>query len=170
MKNLITYAALVLCISMMLLGCYSQRTATRQLLKVQTYYPSVLSQLCSDLYPPLVFTKDSITYLKGDMEQEVVFVEVDCDSILKARIGKIVEPVKIPCPPSVYRVDTLVLYKERQMVDRAAIHTLQKQLENATVRLVREERENYILLRVTIILGLYTIVRWVLRIWHIKLP
>ena len=170
MKNLITYSSIIISFSMMLLGCYSQKKASQNLLKVQAYYPETVASICSSLYPPLAVVKDSIIYLQGEVEEELVYVEVDCDSVINEQKTTKPNVVRVPCPPSIYRTDTLLVYKERQVVDRAAVKALSLELKELTIVSAKTNKENYILLRVAIVLLAYTIIRWVLRIWHIKLP
>lgn len=170
MKNLITYTAVLLCIATMLLGCYSQQKAKRQLLKAQTKHPNTVAQLCAAVYPPLALVKDSVVYLKGDIEEEIVYAEVDCDSVHKVLKGASANIVRVPCPPAQNRIDTLLVYKERQVVNKAAVQVLDSKLEETASLLAKKKHENYILLRVAIVLALYTLLRWVLRIWQIKLP
>ncbi len=168
MKNTITYIAITLSFCSMLIGCYSQKKATRQLFKVQAHYPKLTAQLCSNSYPPLVQIKDSIIHLPGRVKKEKVFVTVDCDSILKSNTK--VKTVKVPCPPSEYRTDTILVYQERQVVNKAQVAVLEHERNELAKALTKEEQHNYILLRLAIVLAAYTILRWVLRIWNIKLP
>lgn len=155
---------------MMLLGCYSERKASKQLFKVQAHYPYNIAKLCSSIYPPISLIKDSVVHLRGTPNEELVFVEVDCDSVVKSLSLQQRKVVKAPCPTSIYQIDTLLIYKERQVIDRAEVKLLTGDLSVLNDKYIKTKHENYILLRIAIVLGVYTLLRWVLRIWHIKLP
>lgn len=170
MKNIITYTAITLSFSLMLLGCYTEKYATKQLAKVQTHHPIVVAKVCSSNYPPIERIKDSIIYKQGEAYEEIVYVEADCDSVLSTSDKITVKRIKIPCPTTIVQTDTLLLYKEKQVVNRAKVAVLEQELAELKETHIKTEEQNHILLRVAIILGAYTIIRWVLRIWNIKLP
>lgn len=170
MKNIITYTAIALSFSMMLLGCYTEKRATKQLAKVQAHHPIVVAKVCSSNYPPIERIKDSIVYKQGEPYEELVYVEADCDSAINATNNTIVKRIKVPCPTTIIQTDTLLVYKEKQVVNRAKVAVLEQELAELKETLIKTKDQNYILLRVAIILCAYTIIRWVLRIWNIKLP
>lgn len=170
MKNIITYTAVTLSFSMMLLGCYTERHATKQLAKVQAHHPVVVARVCSSNYPPIEQIKDSIIYKQGEPYEEIVYVEADCDSVLSTSDKTTVKRLKIPCPTTIVQTDTLLLYKEKQVVNRAKVAVLEQELAELKETHIKTKEQNHILLRVAIILGAYTIIRWVLRICNIKLP
>lgn len=170
MRNIITYTAIALSFSMMLLGCYTEKHATKQLAKIQAHHPIVVARVCSRNYPPIERIKDSIVYKQGEPYEEIVYVEADCDSLLKYSDKTIIKRIKVPCPTTIVQTDTLLVYKEKQVVNRAQVAVLEQELAELKETYVKTKDRNHILLRVAIILGVYTIVRWVLRIWNIKLP
>lgn len=170
MKNIITYTAITLSFSLMLLGCYTEKHATRQLAKVQAHHPIVVAKVCSSNYPPIERIKDSIVYKQGEPYEEIVYVEADCDSVLSTSDKTIIKRIKVPCPSTIVQTDTLLVYKEKQVVNRAKVAVLEQELAELKETHIKTEEQNHILLRVAIILGVYTIIRWVLRIWNIKLP
>lgn len=170
MKNIITYTAITLSFSMMLLGCYTERRATKQLAKIQVHHPIVVARICSRNYPPIERIKDSIVYKQGEPYEELVYVDADCDSILKSSDKTIIKCIKVPCPTTIIQTDTLLVYKEKQVVNRAKVATLEHELAELKETNIKTKEQYHILLRVAIILCTYTIIRWVLRIWNIKLP
>lgn len=170
MKNIITYTAITLSFSMMLLGCYTERHATKQLAKVQAHHPIVIARICSRNYPPIERIKDSIVYKQGEPYEEIVYVEADCDSVLSTSDNIIIKRIKVPCPTTIVQTDTLLVYKEKQVVNRAKVAVLEQELSELKETHIKTKDQNHILLRVAIILGVYTVIRWVLRIWNIKLP
>lgn len=170
MKNIITYTAITLSFSMMLLGCYTGRHATKQLAKIQARHPIVVARICSRNYPPIERIKDSIVYKQGEPYEEIVYVEADCDSVINATNNTIVKRIKVPCPTTIVQTDTLLVYKEKQVVNRAKVAVLGQELAELKETNIKTKEQYHILLRVAIILCTYTIIRWVLRIWNIKLP
>lgn len=170
MKNIITSTAIILSFSLMLLGCYTERRATKQLAKVQAHYPIVLARVCSRNYPLIERIKDSIVYKQGEPYEELVYVEADCDSVINATNNTIIKRIKVPCPTTIFQTDTLLVYKEKQVVNHAKVAVLEQELAELRETHIKIKDQNHILLRVAIILGVYTIIRWVLRIWNIKLP
>ncbi len=170
MKNIITYTAITLSFSMMLLGCYTEKRAAKQLTKVQAHHPIVLARVCSSNYPPIERIKDSIVYKQGEPYEEIVYVEADCDSVINATNNTIIKCIKVPCPTTIVQTDTLLVYKEKQVVNRAKVDVLEQELAELKETHIKTKDQNHILLRVAIILGVYTIIRWILRIWNIKLP
>lgn len=170
MKNIVTYTAIALSFSMMLLGCYTEKHATKQLAKIQAHHPIIVARVCSSNYPPIERIKDSIIYKQGEPYEEIVYVEADCDSVINATNSTIVKRIKVPCPTTIVQTDTLLVYKEKQVVNHAKVAMLEHELTELKETHIKTKEQNHILLRVAIILGVYTIIRWVLRIWNIKLP
>lgn len=170
MKNIITYTAITLSFSMMLLGCYTEKHAIKQLAKIQAHHPIVVARVCSRNYPLIERIKDSIVYKQGEPDEEIVYVEADCDSVINATNNTIIKRIKVPCPTTIVQTDTLLVYKEKQVVNRAKVAVLEQELAELRETHIKTKDQNHILLRVAIILCTYTIIRWVLRIWNIKLP
>lgn len=170
MRNIISYTAIALSFSMMLLGCYTERHAIKQLAKIQAHHPIVLARVCGRNYTPIEQIKDSIIYKQGEPYEEIVYVEADCDSAINATNNTIIKRIKVPCPTTIIQTDTLLVYKEKQVVNRAKVAMLEQELAELKEIHIKTKDRNHILLRVAIILGAYTIIRWVLRIWNIKLP
>lgn len=133
---------------------------------------------CSDIAPPIVMTKDSFIYKPGKViykQGEPVYVEVDCDSVTKSRnsahsTGK-ANYIKIKCPPcDSVRVDTAYVSVRNTEVDRNKEIALE-----AHIKKVEElATKRHVQLRIAIIaltaLAAYTLLRWILRIWGVKLP
>lgn len=160
-----TYFFALIAIGLLICSCKSQHTATRKLLKAQIRHPEVVAKFCSALYPPIDFLKDSIIYKQG--ERELVFVHVDCDSITKSLPG--IKKVKIPCPSQTVP-DTYFVYKEKHLVNKAEVTYLQHVSDECRVENEVVKSRNKLLIQVLLILFIYTLLRWVLRIWNITLP
>jgi hypothetical protein len=131
-KGLLLCIAIIL--SLILCGCYTQKKATKAIIKAQTNYPNVVSKFCGNLYPPKDSTVTEIKYVEGEPMFFTDTILVNCDSVVKAaqgdklRGGEVVTRrahipqiggsnpppatmVKVPTGKSV-RVDTV--YREKQ--------------------------------------------------------
>lgn len=169
MKTVIARIIIIITLAMMLVGCYTQKKARRQVVKAQAVHPYVVSSLCGDLYPPLTLIKDSVIHKKGEtLISDTLFMTVDCDTVFN-EVSK-TKLVKVPCPHAVLRTDTIFITKERQVVNTAEIETLNKKLSDLNIESAKRETRYSILLKVAIGLAAYTVLRWVFRIWKIKIP
>lgn len=118
MKILLTVLAIAL-----LASCYTERKASRQVVKAQADYPGLVGGLCSDFYPPIESIKEKIVHLPGEVQ--IIpgnTVTIDCDTVRGQSI------VRVPCPPSTRQVDTLYRDREIQAVDRGRIQELESQV------------------------------------------
>lgn len=104
-------------------GCSAERAASRKLMRADRQSKYAVAEWCARLYPPVALVKDSISYLPG--KAELVYVSVDCDSLSDDKNNR--RLVKVPCPES-RTVDTIVVYKEKHLVNTALVDNLQKEL------------------------------------------
>lgn len=156
-----------LLLSIFIMGCTSQQRTMRSLTKITARHPHLLSGWCSRLYPPLAFAKDSMVFKPG-ISPGVIYVHADCDSIVHAK-GTGHAKVQLPCPQQ--RVaDTVVLYKERQLVNRAGEDLLTRQVIDLTTENAVLSNRKALYLKFVVVLAIYTLLRWILRTWSIKLP
>ncbi len=167
MKNLLISNAIMVLI--FLTGCYTGKKAQRQVIKAQSVYPEIVATLCSDMYPPLTLTKDSIVYKKGRAVMlDTLFMSIDCDTVIKNVYQNKV--VRIPCPSTISSVDTVIITKERQVVNKARVKALGSKVRSLELTLEHKKSKGNILLKITVALTVYTILRWVLLIWKIRMP
>lgn len=159
MKITITYIFIFFSFAVMLLGCYSERHAARQLVKVQTQYPHLVAKHCSGTFPPLAYEKDSFIYLKGD---PVVFTDttIHTDTITRMQWRYINKYH--------YKTDTVYLSRKMQVVNRAAEVALTHDNGMLSSQLAAKKAECRILLWVSLVLGGYTLLRWVLLFWRVR--
>ncbi len=68
------------------------------------------------------------------------------------------------------RVDTIYRLKNLKVVNKAKELQLQNENLALSVNFGKLQKERNILFWVTIILGVYTVLRWVVRFWNIRLP
>lgn len=95
-------------------------------------HPGVVGGLCSDFYPPTESITERIEYLPG----EVLIipgdtVNVDCDTVGPGEL------VRIPCPPSSHRTDTVYRDRQTQLVDRGRIQELEFQASDYRERYMK---------------------------------
>lgn len=151
-------------IALLLVSCRAERNAVKKIMKLHAAYPGATAAACAGLYPPVEYTHDSVVYKPGAPSQ-LVYVFADCDTVMGKQAGKI----KIPCPP-VHITDTILLYKEKQVVNRADAERLKGELASCTKQYLLTSAERQMFLWGLVILSTYTILRWLLRYWHINLP
>lgn len=149
--------------ALLLASCQAERKALKKIMKLHAAHPAATAAACAGLYPPLAYTRDSIVYKPGT-PSELVYVYADCDTVADKRAGKL----KIPCPP-VRIVDTIMLFKEKQVVNHAEIEKLKEEVNACNVAYAQRVKERQILLWTTIALGVLTLIRLLRRLWRIKL-
>lgn len=164
MKTRMIILFVILCIT----GCNIEQKAVRKMLRLQSKYPGVMAGVCGRLYPPLEYVKDSIAYKPAKLSG-MVYVYAHCDSALAQSKKKQNVIMKIPCPKTNV-ADTVFIYKEKQVVNRADVERLQLRLIEAQVVESRLRTLNRLWQRSSLLLVTYTIVRWLLRLWGIRLP
>lgn len=145
----------------MLAGCLTERKALKRIMKMQAAHPAAVATACAGLYPPLEYTRDSMVYKPG-ARSEIVYVYADCDSAATKGQGM----VKIPCPP-LRITDTLVLYKEKQVVNRASIEALRAEMATCNNIRTRLARDRQILFWVVSAIILYALIKWLIKRWRI---
>lgn len=169
MKQKITLALSVL---LLIAGnsCNVSKRAERKFYKALALDKQVVYQGCGDVAPPVEMTKDSFIYLPGKpiiRKGQPVYIELDCDSAVKAAkaTGAKNAQVQIKCPPSdtVIIIDTVYKSRKAVQVNRAKEYQLQKQVEVLKEKNTKQAATINTLWWVVGILGLYTILRWILK-------
>lgn len=155
---------LTLLTTTLLVSCYTEKQANRQLVKAQTNYSGVVAKYCSQLYPVKERSIDSTVYLVG---KEEVFLRMPID-----RNEIVASTIKTPYSSKeyIYRVDTVMVFKDKVIEDVAKIEVLEAKNKELIKSIAGSEKVSSILLKVAIVLGVYTLLRWLLRIWYIRLP
>ena len=174
--------ALVLAVTLFLLtGCNAEKRAVKKsdkhFFKAVAWDKANVHGRCSDIAPPIVMTKDSFIYKPGKYipSSEPEYVYVDCDSVVNEtkKNGSLLygSKVNLKCPPcDSVRVDTAYVSVRNTEVDRNKEIALE-----AHIKKVEElATKRHVQLRIAIIalsvLSAYTLLRWILRIWGVKLP
>ena len=160
MKIFITYAMIAGSFCMMITGCYSKKKAMRQMTKAQAIHPDVVAGFCNNIYAPLDWVKDSVLFTMGnEVTVDSIVLYIDCDTVSPA-MPKI---VKVPCPAYKQRIDTLLIYKEKQVVNKAALVSLQAAYNELLGKYSSAKLKSKILLWVIIGLVLVMSCSWLMR-------
>lgn len=147
-------------------GCYTERKATKDVIKAHVHYPNVSSKVCSDLFPPVQKTAETEKIYYGVPEYIHDTVTIITDSIIYKTITT-TKTVR----------DTLVRTDIKTIVDRARESELElivvgreSVISEHEKKIAKQGKALDISLWAIIALGSYTLGRWILRIWGIKLP
>lgn len=172
MKNTLAYTLIAFSFILMVTGCYTEKRASKQTVKAYVTYPDLISGQCGLWFDPVVMTKDSFIYKQGEIiykKGAPQYVYVDCDSVQNpSKSSKI---VKIPCPPcDSVRVDTLYRSRESTEANRAKEHAQAAEIKVLAQDNTKLQTQLRIAIYALIALAAYTLGRWVLRIWGVKLP
>lgn len=147
----------------MIAGCYTERRATKQVLKAENHYPEVLASICGNHFPP-VEGKDSIrVYIPGKViEGKPKYITVDCDSLKKSESkGK----GKFPCPPcDSIKVDTIIIKITYTVVNKAKEVAQAKEIDKLHMQLTATEIRRDTWRKVALIgwgiIALFIIIKW----------
>ncbi|HLO71517.1 MAG TPA: hypothetical protein VK167_11640 [Flavipsychrobacter sp.] len=161
MKNLITYIVIILSLGMMITGCLSERQAARRLYTIHAKHPQIVTKHCADIFPDQSYLVDSVIFLPG-VETTVIDTVLVSDTITRFLTKTIYRNDK--------RVDTIYRLKNLKIVNKAKELQLQNENLALSVSFGKLQKERNILSWLTIVLGAYTVIRWVLRFWNIRLP
>lgn len=105
---------------------FSSCAPAKRLGAISAKHPDAARRVCVAMFPPEIKTVTDTKYLQGETIYDTAMVYVDCDSVVKLaktdpRI--IVKQVKVPCPPSSHRVDSVfknttvtIINKEKERV------------------------------------------------------
>lgn len=115
-----------------LIGC---RSASDLVYKAHSKDRGETATACGDLFPVKVEREVETIYVKGEtdtIEGETIFV--DCSETK--------EVVKVPCPPSYYRVDTFTKTEKEVIENTAKVVGLQEQNNDLISTNKRLKRQN----------------------------
>lgn len=151
-------------------GCNPSKKAAKLFYRgMKIDAPTIYSE-CGKVAPPLDSQWDSTGFAMGEtilLEPEYIYVDCDTVVIDSTKPNRV---IKIPCPPCKTRVDTFYKYNTKQVVNRAKEYALEAENKGLNIELAKKQKALSIALWSLIILGAYTLLRWVLRYWGIKLP
>jgi|GEM_PF-3202355 len=161
MKNLITYLVIMLSLCMMITGCMSERQAVRKLYTVHAKYPQLVTKHCADVFPEQSFSVDSVVFLHG-AEMTIVDTLYVSDTITRL-LTKTISRTNT-------RVDTIYRLRNLKTINKAREVLLENENLTLSVSVGKLQKERNILFWVAIVLGIYTLLRWILRFWNIRFP
>lgn len=163
----------VLMISLLvsLASCYTAKKAGKDLARVGVLYPQLLARCCEVSYRPLQESYDSIYYLKGtEIFNDTIYSYIDCDTVSDKDVVPHNNIVSVPCPVAIKVTDTVVKVRYRKEVNFAKEQRLQNEVAAISESYSAIKGRYKLLCRAFALLLIYTIVRFILRFWKIKLP
>lgn len=166
---LIATCFFLFCCWLLLSGCsvfkMTETRAAKKIASVEQKQPQVLYNYCSLRFDPVIREHYDTVIREGQVI--IDSVEVDCDSVMKVPV--ITKIVKVPCPP--HKADTVVITKTVTTVDNAKIAALTVERDKALLAEQKQTQGRKIWMWIAISLMVYTVLRWVLKIWlKITLP
>lgn len=161
----ISFFAVAFVLSVAFNSCNTTKQSNRHFYKALNKSHTATANNCSIAFPPVEATKDSFIYIQGedvvthDTVQGNEYLVLG-DTVVKYKY--ITKTVKI--------TDTLRLTNKTTIVDKAKVVELQEKNTELTINNAKQKKALSICLWSITILGAYTLLRWILRIWSIKLP
>lgn len=128
-------ASIIILATVLLCSCNTERRALKKVGAVMGKFNDAGRKVCAEMFPPTVEQITVTDYVKGDTVYEQHIVTVDCDSVNKskpryfAETGRMVNSarVQVPCPPSVFRVDTVFRTVTKIVTNTAREESLSKE-------------------------------------------
>lgn len=118
-------------VMLLFVGC----SPTKRLTNLHVKYPDAGLKVCASLYPAETKVVRSTEYVMGEAVNHYDTVQIDCDSVVASYRGSHVATsgnvatsrmVRIPCPPSTVRIDTVKLTTNTVTVDTKKVNQLTK--------------------------------------------
>lgn len=161
MKTLITYFIIMLSSVMMVTGCMSEKQAARKLYGIHAEYPNLITKHCADVFPDQSFSIDSIVFMPG-VETVTVDTFFVADTITQF-VAKTIFRTNT-------RIDTVYRLRNLKVMNKAREIQLQNENLKLSINAAKIQKERSILFWIALVLGVYTVLRWVVRFWNIRLP
>ena len=166
--SLIFYVMLGITIGALIIGlssCNTTKQSDRHFYKAMRLSQTETGKNCSAAFPPITGTKDSFIYIQG--EDRITHDTIQGNEYLV--VGDTVIKYKY-ITKTIKSIDTVYKTKEVEKVDKGQVAFLQAEKEKNIATIAKQKKALSISLWAIIILGTFTLGRWVLRIWNIKLP
>lgn len=155
-------------------SCNSAKQAQRHIHKAEMKNANELAKWCATRYNPIDSINTVIEYRNGEVITDTVLtteVEIVRDTVIIKATKVVTNTIR----------DTVVTSKYERAVNKAALDSLKnwasgeidkkdKEIADLKVMVAKKQKSLSIAMWGVIILGAYTLGRWVLRIWNIKLP
>jgi len=162
---LIGSVALMLALSFAISSCNTPKATERRdikrVAKAQGRNPHVIASACASYYPSIDSVATNIIYKAG--EKVVVSDTVTITDTLTNVLTKYITRTE-------KTHDTSYITKYTQIVDRARETAQAKIIKDLQEQTSKQEQNTKWWRWLALIFGVYSILRWVLRIWKIKLP
>jgi len=155
-------------------SCNSAKQAQRNIHRAEMKNPNELAKWCATRYNPIDSINTVIEYRQGD---------VITDTIITTEIEIVRDTVVIKATKVITNTihDTVFSGRYERAVNSAAIDSMknwalgelgkkEKEITDLKVTVAKKQKSLSIAMWFVIILGAYTLGRWVLRIWNIKIP
>lgn len=156
-----TFGNLILYVSVGLFSCNTPNRAAKLFDKSARISEKTVAEKCAAKFPNKDSINERTVYVQG--EETVLHDTVTYSDTVNHTIYKYITK-------TVSKTDTLYKDKTTTITNTAAIKALELQhIDDVKVISAKQDRL-YICYWVLIVLGVYTLGRWVLRIWNIKLP
>lgn len=128
---------IILCL--LLASCSSLKHDQRALGKIHYRNPQLLEGYCAERFPVKIHDSIIEKYLPGRIDTfPGETIVVNCDSAIKVQT----KYVKVPCPPSVKRIDTIYKQVNRIVENTAMIAVQSRRADEAERKLLLSEDHN----------------------------
>lgn len=122
-------------LTFLLSSCYTQHTALKRISKAHAIQPAATAKACAAFYP----AKDSVSIIQkliqGATDTLTNYITVDCDSARKKAPAPF--RIKMPCPPSFTRVDTLIDHQYHSIENTALVEAQEAQIQSLNTELTK---------------------------------
>ena len=117
----------ILLLLLFLTSCHTFKWAEKGINKRDNKFPEIVASICSSRYNPIDSVREITKYLPGKIVYKYDSILVNCDSLKRLSPNKPLT-IKIPCPPSILKTDTI--FKDREVItsNKGEIYLLNKSL------------------------------------------
>jgi len=128
----------ILILILFLTSCHTFKWAEKGITKRDNKYPEIVASICVNRFNPIDSVKEITKYLPGEVIYKYDSIQVNCDSLKKANPLKPLN-VKIPCPPSITRIDTFKKEVLKTVSNKAEIYLLNKSKDSLKTVITKTE-------------------------------
>lgn len=150
-----------LVLAFIFVSCNTERQMSKKLYRLHANSNVATARFCAHVYPPIAKVIDTVMYKKGiPVIQSNRLYTIDCDSVISQSKTR---TVKVLVGDSVTVIDTLVVYKERQLVNKANEKLLAATNESLRVSVAKYKTQRNWLVKVVVVLLVFLLVKWLLK-------
>lgn len=140
---------------------FSSCSPTKRLGGLAAKHPDAALKVCANMFPVKVETVTNTEYVAGATVYDTSVVYVDCDSVIKSANSTnvngsqkvLTKLVRVPCPPSTHRVDSVFKTITITKTDTKQIKLLEKNLVASESDAERFKKQRNTFMWITGILG-----------------